>query len=96
MTGEYTAEEVLDVLQRRGELWYFYLDGGVMIHLDGKPLRGCSCPMKVFEDFRLRGVIIPVRKNETGYPFYANNAKSQVYMAERTLTSHGNGLSVTG
>jgi hypothetical protein len=75
-----SREEVLATLNDGGELWYFYLEGGVTIHdKDGKPLRDRHCLIEIFLELQRQGVIVPTRKQNHGYPYYANNAKSQVY-----------------
>lgn len=73
-----TREEVIDALKQGADLWYFYLDGGVAIHQNGRPTE-TSCPIDVFLNLRETGFIERSRQNGTGYPFYANNAKSDVY-----------------
>jgi hypothetical protein len=82
---ELTREEIIAILQEGGELWYFYLDGGVGVHnKDGKPMeKHIFCPMKIFLDLREYGVIARMRRNDTGYPYYANNHKSDVYSISR-------------
>jgi len=73
-----TKEAILDLLSEGAELWYLYLDGGVAVHQHGKPTGGI-CPIEVFLDLRERQVIERDRRNDTGYPFYANHSKSEVY-----------------
>ncbi len=72
----YTEEDVLKVLKDGGQLWYFYLDGGVAIHSrNGAPIPGCYCPIQIFLALREKGAITPTEKKNTGYPYYADNAK---------------------
>lgn len=69
------------ILQEGGELWYFYLDGGVGIHnKNGEPMKNrASCPIEIFLELREQKVIEMTRRNSTGYPYYANHHKSDVY-----------------
>jgi hypothetical protein len=81
-TPELTREEVMAILQEGGELWYFYLDGGVGIHdKNGEPMkdRRIFCPIRIFLELREQKVIDMTRRNSIGYPYYANNHKSDVY-----------------
>lgn len=71
--------KILRMLAEGGSLWYFYLDGGVAVH-DGKgePTKE-RCDIQTFLDLREKGLIDAGEKKEHGYPFYANNLKSQIY-----------------
>ena len=81
MSTTCSREEVLAILNNEGgELWYFYLEGGVAVHdKDGKPLGGRFCSVEIFLELRRQGVIVHTRRNETGYPYYADHMKSDVY-----------------
>ena len=82
MLEQYSKEQVLTMLLKEGaELWNLYLDGGVTIHdKNGEPLKDRpSCPVPVFIELRKEGVITRVRRNETGYPYYADRSKSDFY-----------------
>lgn len=79
MPIECNEEEIRSLLSEGAELWYFYLDGGVAIHQRGEPLKGKYCPTSLFLSLRENGAIERKRRNNTGYPFYANNVKSDVY-----------------
>lgn len=71
--------KILRVLVEGGSLWHFYLDGGVAVHnKEGEPTNE-RCNIQTFLDLREKGLINAGEKKETGYPFYANNTKSQVY-----------------
>lgn len=69
--------EVLETLNQGAELWYFYVGGGVAVHYRGQ--QAGLCPVDVFLDLQEREIIEKVRRNETGYPFYANHDRSDVY-----------------
>ncbi len=75
-----SKEEILSMLQEGGELWYFFLHGGVAVHdRDGNPIRDCHCPIDVFLALREDNVIVMTEREKTGYPFYANNHISSTY-----------------
>ncbi|MCA9355468.1 hypothetical protein KC865_02880 [Candidatus Kaiserbacteria bacterium] len=85
MNQALTSEEVLEVLGEGGSLKYFFLDGGVAVMLpDGSPKPECYCPIEVFLQLRSNGTIQATEKNVTGYPYFANNHRSDVYRIATT------------
>lgn len=77
-------DEVMKVLCDGGTLWQFRDGNGVAIHdEDGNPIQGCYCPNEIFLAIRKEGVIFLKEKNKAGYPFYANNYRSDVYLLKQ-------------
>jgi hypothetical protein len=67
MPNACTREELLAILNEGGELWYFYIEGGVAIHdKDGKPMRDHYCPIELFLELQGQGVIVRARRQNTG------------------------------
>lgn len=72
-------EEVLGYLRNGGELWYFYIEGAVTIHKNGKRIKDCFCPVKVFLELREKEIITKINSLRTGYPHYTSNTRAHVY-----------------
>ena len=93
MNTSLTVQEILQILKKDGELWYFYLLGKITIHSSkcesstGKhrPIKDMFCPIEVFHSLEKDGLIEKIGHNDTGYPFYANDWKSDIY----TITELG-------
>lgn len=81
--------QVLEGLKHGGTLRYFFLDGGVAVPgNDGSPQAKCFVEITTFLGLRERGFIDTKGESDIvgGYPYYANNHKSQIYrIAEKGL-----------
>ncbi len=87
MSDKPTEQEVMSVLKDGGTLRYFYLNGGVAVHgKDGNPSKDARyCPIDVFLKWQQDGTLTAGRQIDHGYPWYANNAKSQEYTLTHKL-----------
>ncbi len=82
MPVQYDKEQVVTSLQGKGELWYFISDNTVVIHnCNGEPIRERPfCTHEVLLELLSEGVIVKVRHNNDGFPYYPDEAQSDVYM----------------
>ncbi len=72
-------DAVLNELKRGGTLRYFFLDGGVAVHDSNDAPTKIHCSTQLFEEFRRAGKVEITARAVSGYPYYANRAKSDVY-----------------
>jgi hypothetical protein len=76
------ADTVMGVLKADGSLRYFFLQGGVAVcSPNGAPNPEVPCSMKTFLDLRERGLVTMTKHNVMGYPYFADNHRSDVYRA---------------
>ena len=74
------AKEVLGVLNEGGSVRYFAVAGWQAVHnKDGEPFPTQKCSVTVFLHLREKGLIDMSERNVMGYPYYADNHRSDVY-----------------
>ncbi len=82
LSNEEMAEAInlLGILHEGGSIRYFAVAGGQAVHgKDGKPMPSEKCSITVFLDLRENGMIEMTERNVMGYPYYADNHRSDVY-----------------
>ena len=71
---------VLAFLKAGGSLRYFAVAGGVAGHeANGTPSKQQTCSISTFLKLREEKLIDLSDRNVTGYPYYANNHRADVY-----------------
>lgn len=74
------SEGVIELLNQGCTIWYLYLDGGVALHTKNRsPMQDVFIDIGTFLKLRADGIIEVIESRGTGYPFYANNTKIQIY-----------------
>lgn len=79
-----SRSEVLEKLANGFTIRYFFLEGGVLLEDQaGNRLEDAELDISIFLKLRQDGLIEVKRRNVSGWPQYANNARADIYaMAE--------------
>ena len=76
---------VLAFLKAGGSLRYFAVAGGIAAHeANGTLGKQQTCSIGTFLELREKGFIDLSDRNVTGYPYYANNHRADVYKVTDT------------
>ncbi len=83
MDAPFTREEVEEKLSSGGELWYLYLSGDVMVHVQGQPVEGKYCPLEIFLELQKQKKISKTGQKDSGYPWYTDKVRVEIYTLTR-------------